>query len=103
MKYTTSDEATDKSTYPVLNYIKAPAFLFILQLITEHTRTGSLSFETVVYAFGAVGVYYFLIHFYEYIFEDIIRKAVPDRIIKKLKIGVITFFIVISLIIYLWI
>ncbi|GAB2500386.1 hypothetical protein GCM10008929_21140 [Alkalibacterium psychrotolerans] len=79
--------------FPTNEYIIAPAFLLMMQLLTEQARTGDITFQTLLSALGAVGVYYILRHSYQYFFSDYVDKKVPLKKQQAINAGSVLLFV----------
>lgn len=79
--------------FPINEYIIAPSFLLMIQFLTEQARTGSITFQTVLSALGAVGLYYILLHSYQYFFADVIDQKVPLKKQQAMNTGIVLLFL----------
>lgn len=95
----TSPSAKSKpKEFPIIEYIIAPAFLLIMQLLTEQARTGEIAFQTVFSALGAVGLYYILLHSYEYFLADFVDEKVSRKTQQVINTGLVLLFILTGLV-----
>lgn len=93
---------TSDSDYPVVLYITGPYFLFSIQFISELNRTGTITFDTVAYALGLVGMYYIIVHVYEYFIEDLLNKKVSKTVQTYLGWAIVIVFLAILLGLSYW-
>ncbi|TVP89872.1 hypothetical protein [Alkalibacterium sp.] len=84
--------------FPTNEYIIAPSFLLMIQFLTEQARTGSVTFQTVISALGAVGLYYILLHSYQYFFQDFVDQNVPLKKQQAINAGIVLLFLFAGLI-----
>lgn len=84
--------------FPINEYIIAPSFLLMVQLLTEQARTGDVTLQTVLNSLGAVGFYYILLHSYQYFFEDLVDQKVPPKKQQAISTGIILLFLIAGLI-----
>lgn len=82
-------------------YIIIPTSLFFIQLVAESERADSFSFEGIVYSLGFIGMYYVIIHFYEFFLEEYVQAKVSRSVRSYAKIALFVFIlIVIGLLIF---
>lgn len=95
--FTSPPAKTKSKQFSANEYIIAPSFLLMIQLLTEQARTGNIIFQKVLSALGAVGVYYILLHSYQYFFADVVDQKVSHKKQEAINTGIVLLFVIVGL------